>query len=59
VRGAESVVHRFANSRSARQTFLACHGDCDFVVFCFAEPEDAEVFCRRFGGERLSETRRD
>jgi hypothetical protein len=25
----------------------------DVVVFCFAEPEDAEAFAERFGGERL------
>jgi hypothetical protein len=23
-------------------------------VFCFAEPEDAEAFAKRFGGKRLS-----
>ena len=57
VRGIESMVHRFANAQSARRTFLMRHDGRDFVVFCFVEPEDAEVFCQRFGGERLSGTR--
>jgi hypothetical protein len=25
----------------------------DFVVFCFAEPEEAEAFAKQFGGERF------
>jgi hypothetical protein len=25
--------------------------DAHFVVFCFAEPEDAAAFCERFSGE--------
>jgi len=28
------------------------------VVFCFAEPEDANAFCERFDGERLAHRRR-
>ena len=27
--------------------------DVDLVVFCFAEPDDSQVFAERFGGERL------
>jgi hypothetical protein len=53
VRGVESIVHRFANARSARQTFFMRRDDLDFVVFCFSKPEDAQAFCQRFGGERL------
>jgi hypothetical protein len=30
----------------------------DVVVFCFAEPEDAEAFAKHFGGERLPSVRR-
>jgi hypothetical protein len=58
VRSVESIVYRFANARSARRTFLLRHNDRDFVVFCFAGPEDAEEFRERFGGERLPKTQR-
>jgi hypothetical protein len=54
VRSIESIVHRFANARSARRTFFTRRDDRDFVVFCFARREDADAFAARFGGERLA-----
>jgi hypothetical protein len=61
VRGAKNgeVVRGFASALSvAPLTYHLTGGDLDCVVFCFGKPEDAEAFAERFGGERLSGTRR-
>jgi hypothetical protein len=56
VRGLKNseIVRGFADALSVGpRTYSLRHGVANFVVFCFAKPEDAEAFCERFGGERL------
>jgi hypothetical protein len=61
VRGLDNstTVRGFADTLSvAPLTYHVHHDDGDLVVFCVATPQDADVFCQRFGGERLPETQR-
>jgi hypothetical protein len=54
VRGLKSseLVRSFAGTLWPL-TYTLDRADAHFVVFCFAKPEEAEVFCERFSGERL------
>jgi hypothetical protein len=53
------IVHSAAAALSApRLTYHVRRDGLDYVVFCFAKREDAETFRERFGGKRLSVTRR-
>jgi hypothetical protein len=53
------IVRGFADTLSvAPRTYSLRRNNSDFVVFCFAEPEDAQAFCERFSGERWPEVRR-
>jgi len=50
----DEAVRGFADVLSvAPRPYHFRRDDSDFVVFCFAKPEDAQAFAERFDGERL------
>jgi hypothetical protein len=55
----ESALHTTAAALAAAPvTYSLRSDDLDFLVLCFARPEDAEAFAARFGGRRLPMTKR-
>jgi hypothetical protein len=61
VRGLENseIVRSAAAALSAAPlTYYVRRDGLDYVVFCFVEREGAETFRERFGGKRLSVTKR-
>lgn len=56
VRGAENSMAMYGLAKTlsgAPRPYHMRRAGRELVVFCFARPEDAQVFAERFGGELL------
>lgn len=53
--GGYKVIHEFCSNLSfCPRGHHVFHGTEWFHIYCFARPEDADKFLKRFGGERFN-----